>query len=127
MSEGLRLDKWLWFARFCKSRSLAQAYCKEGRVNINGEVSRKPNHLVHEGDLVVFTVGPIRRTVTVKALGSRRGPASEAVLLYEEPHPPERLDGAKAEAPLYRVPGSGRPTKRERRALEKFFLDSRGD
>lgn len=127
MSDGLRVDKWLWFARFCKSRSLAQAHCKEGRIDINGETSRKPNRLIHVGDLVVFTLGPVRRTVTVTALGLRRGPASEAASLYDEPHPPERLDGPKTKAPLYRVPGSGRPTKRERRALEKFFIESRSE
>lgn len=124
MKEGLRIDKWLWFARFCKSRSLAQNLCAEGRVLIDGEKIDKPNRLVRIGDMVVVTLGPIRRTVEVKALGTRRGPATEAAELFNEPQPPERLDGAKREAPLYRTPGTGRPTKRERRALEKFFLEN---
>ena len=89
---------------------------------INGKKIEKPNRPVRIGDQIVITIGPVRRTVSVHALAVRRGPASEAVLLYEEPCPPERLDGAKKKAPLYRPPGSGRPTKRERRALEKFFL-----
>ncbi|MBT4738851.1 MAG: RNA-binding S4 domain-containing protein [Rhodospirillaceae bacterium] len=122
MSDGLRIDKWLWFARFCKTRSLAQNLCTDGRVTVNEEKIGKPNRLIRAGDKVVITIGPIRRTVSVSALGVRRGPAPEAVLLYEELNPPERLDGAKKMAPLYRTPGSGRPTKRDRRALEKFFL-----
>lgn len=124
MRDGLRIDKWLWFARFCKTRSLAQALCTEGRVLVDGEKFEKPNRLVRIGNEVIVTLGPIRRTVVVKALGARRGPAPEAALLFDEPNPPERLDGAKKEAPLYRAPGTGRPTKRERRALEKFFLEN---
>lgn len=91
-------------------------------MTVNEEKIGKPNRLIRAGDKVVITIGPIRRTVSVSALGVRRGPAPEAVLLYEELNPPERLDGAKKMAPLYRTPGSGRPTKRDRRALEKFFL-----
>lgn len=124
MKEGLRVDKWLWFARFCKSRSLAQTLCTEGRVFVDGEEVEKPNRLIRVGNVLVITLGPIRRTVIVQSLGARRGPASEAVQLYEERDPPERLDGAKKESPLHRAPGSGRPTKRERRALEKFFLEN---
>lgn len=126
MKDGLRIDKWLWFARFCKSRSLAQTLCTEGRVFVDGEKIEKPNRLVRVGQTVMVTLGPIRRTVIVQALGARRGPAPEAALLYDEPAPAERLDGAKRESPLHRPPGSGRPTKRERRALEKFFLEGRG-
>lgn len=91
-------------------------------MTINEEKITKPNRLIRIGDKIVITIGPIRRTVSVNALGVRRGPAPEAALLYEELNAPERLDGAKKMAPLYRSPGSGRPTKRERRALEKFFL-----
>ncbi len=96
-------------------------------MTINGEETRKPNRLIRLGDQLVITIGPIRRTVMVNALGVRRGPAPEAVLLYDELNPAERLDGAKKMAPLYRTPGSGRPTKRERRALEKFFLRNESD
>ncbi len=127
MNDGLRIDKWLWYARFCKTRSLAKTLCAEGRVLINGEAIQKPNRLVRVGDTLVVTLGPLRRTLIVKGLSSRRGSAPEAALLFEEPVEPERLDGAKKAAPLYRIPGSGRPTKRERRALEKFFLESRTD
>lgn len=127
MTSGLRVDKWLWFSRFCKTRSLAQTLCAGGRVLINGTEARKSKTLVRPGDTVVITVGPVRRTATVKALGTRRGPAPEAALLFEEHGEPERLDGAKKDAPLYRPPGAGRPTKRERRALEKFFLRNSTD
>ena len=127
MSDGLRVDKWLWFSRFCISRSLAQTLCAGGRILVNGIEARKSKVLVRPGDTVVITIGPMRRTVAVKALGTRRGPAPEAELLFEEQGEPERLDGAKKEAPLYRPPGTGRSTKRERRALEKFFLRSSTD
>lgn len=127
MSEGLRVDKWLWFSRFCKTRSLAQTLCDNGRIVINGTEARKPKTPVRIGDTLAITIGPVRRTVTVRALGVRRGPAPEAALLFDEQGEPERLDGAKREAPLYRTPGTGRPTKRERRALEKFFLRNTAD
>ncbi len=121
MNATLRIDKWLWFARFCKTRSLAQALCTEGRVTLNSEKVKKPNRLVRVGDTVAVVIGPIKRKVTVAALGERRGPASEAALLYEDPHPPERLNIEEKEVPFHRPRGAGRPTKRDRRALEKLF------
>ncbi len=72
MNDGLRIDKWLWYARFCKTRSLAKTLCAEGRVLINGEAIQKPNRLVRVGDTLVVTLGPLRRTLIVKGLSSRR-------------------------------------------------------
>ncbi len=87
----VRIDQWLWFARFVKSRSLAARLCAEGLVAINGGLVRKPNQAVRVGDVVALPQGGWRRTVRVLALGARRGPASEARLLYEEAAEAARL------------------------------------
>ena len=79
-----RLDQWLWFARFVKSRSLAARLCAAGAVTINGNAVTKPHQAVRVGDIVILPQGGRQRTVRVLALGARRGPASEARLLYEE-------------------------------------------
>ena len=79
-----RLDQWLWFARFAKSRSLAARLCAGGLVAVNNVAVAKANHLVRVGDTVAFPQGGYRRTVRVLALGVRRGPAIEARTLYEE-------------------------------------------
>ena len=79
-----RLDQWLWFARFAKSRSLASRLCTAGTIILNGIVVRKARHLIRIGDIIVVPQGVLSRTIRVKALGSRRGPSSEAQLLYEE-------------------------------------------
>jgi ribosome-associated heat shock protein Hsp15 len=79
-----RLDQWLWFARFVKSRSLAARLCAAGAVAINGIPVKKPNQSVRIGDVVVLPQGGWQRTVRVLALGSHRGPAIAARFLYEE-------------------------------------------
>jgi ribosome-associated heat shock protein Hsp15 len=79
-----RLDQWLWFARFVKSRSLAQRLCSAGSVLVNGISVSKANHAVRAGDIVVVMHRGWERTVRVVALGVRRGPASEARGLFEE-------------------------------------------
>ena len=79
-----RLDQWLWFARFVKSRSLAARLCAAGAVAVNGLPIKKANHLVRIGDIVVLPQGGWQRTVRVSALGLRRGPTAEARQLYEE-------------------------------------------
>ena len=91
MPETLRLDKWLWFARFFKTRSLAASVIAAGEVRLNGAVAGKPAQGVRAGDELVFPTGKRRRRVVVLALGERRGPAPEARALYreEEPPPPE--------------------------------------
>lgn len=91
MSGTLRIDKWLWFARFFKTRSLAASVVEDGEVRLNGAVIGKTSAPVRVGDELVFPTGKRRRRVTVLALGERRGPAPEAQSLYreEEPPPPE--------------------------------------
>ena len=119
--DRVRVDRWLWAARFVKSRSLASEAVKGGRVQVNG--SRvKPSRELRPGDRVEITSGPERRTVVVRALAERRGPASQAALLYEET--PESLAAREreaAEARLARAPGAdagARPTKRDRRLID---------
>ena len=86
-----RLDQWLWFARFVKTRSLGARLCTAGAVAINGVPVRKPNQSVRVGDVVVLPQGGWRLTVRVLALGTRRGPATEARSLYEEAAAATRL------------------------------------
>lgn len=96
-----RLDQWLWFARFVKSRSLASRLCAAGAVAVNGLAVKKGNHTVRLGDAIELPQGAFRHTVRVQALGERRGPAMEARLLYEETAAPVRLsDQVPAWTPL---------------------------
>jgi len=92
-----RVDQWLWFARFVKSRSLAARLCAAGAVTINGSAVTKPNQTVRVGDVVKLPQGGWQRTVRVLALGVRRGPASEARLLYEEAAAASRLSTVPSE------------------------------
>lgn len=114
---GLRLDKWLWFARFAKTRSLAAKLCGSGLVSVGGATVAKPGHLVRPGDVVTVEHGRTVRRVTVLALGNRRGPPAEARLLYAEPEPPRaRRDADRATwVPLFdddlSDAGSGRLAK----------------
>jgi ribosome-associated heat shock protein Hsp15 len=83
-AAGRRLDKWLFYARFVKSRALAAELATKGRVRINTVVVSKPHHRVRPGDVLTFPQGRTIRVVRVRALGERRGPASEARQLYED-------------------------------------------
>ncbi len=124
-AQGLRLDKWLWYARFFKSRSLASKVCDAGKVRVDGTRISKAHHLVRPGAVLTFPQSRHIRVVKVLALGSRRGPASEAKALYEDLKPPEpdnRLPrGADLKpAQVAPDPGAGRPNKKQRRALAKL-------
>ncbi len=121
--ETLRIDKWLWYARFFKSRSLAGRLCAAGRVRVNGTIVRKAHHALRPGDVLTFPQGPRIRVVRIVALGARRGPAAEARTLYDDLAPPEERRRRDAEAPppaADRPRGAGRPTKAERRAIERL-------
>lgn len=124
----LRLDKWLWFARFFKSRTLAAKLCQSRRIRINRTVIGKSKTLISEGDVITFPKGEYVRIIKILKLGKRRGPALEAKTLYEDLEPPlarkEIEDIEKKDirtAPVAeRERGSGRPTKTERRATDKL-------
>ena len=87
-SEGsagaLRLDKWLWQARFFKTRGLSAALIQKGRVRVNGQPVSKPGRAVRPGDVLTFPQGREVRVIRVTAIGDRRGPASEAQRLYDD-------------------------------------------
>lgn len=91
-SVSLRIDKWLWFARFFKTRSLAASVVEAGEVRLNGIAVPKASQTVKAGDELVFPTGKRLRRVTVLAVGQRRGPAPEARTLYQELDPPPRAD-----------------------------------
>ncbi len=114
-----RIDKWLWAARFFKSRTLAVAACNGGRVDVNGDAA-KPSKAVRAGDLLQVTLPRGRRIVRVAALADRRGSGSQAALLYEDLTPPPPPREARIRPPAYRPPGAGRPTKRERRRIDRL-------
>ena len=79
-----RLDKWLWYARFFKTRGLAQKACEAGRIRVNGRRITKAHRAVGPGDVLTFVQGRVVRIVRILAVAERRGPAPEARLLYEE-------------------------------------------
>jgi ribosome-associated heat shock protein Hsp15 len=118
----LRLDKWLWFARFVKTRSLATRLIVDGRMRVNGTPTQKAHYTVKVGDVLTFPLGPYIRVIKVVALGSRRGPAIEAQTLYEDLDPPRpAVPRQAASAPFEeRSPGSGRPTKRDGRKIAQL-------
>lgn len=115
---SLRVDKWLWAARFFKTRSLAAAACAGGRVDVNDEAA-KPARLVRPGDLIRVTLPRGKRIARVLGLSGRRGPAPEARQLYEDLTPPA-LPRIRRAPPPFRPPGAGRPTKRERRQIDRL-------
>lgn len=124
MSGGgsLRLDKYLWAARFFKTRGLAAEAIDAGRVSVNGERA-KPSKTVKAGDALAIRRPPFEQRVTVLAVSDRRGPAEEARRLYEETAESRAKREAVA-AELKSLPPpvfKGRPTKRDRRTLERFI------
>jgi ribosome-associated heat shock protein Hsp15 len=115
----MRVDKWLWAARFFKSRTLAAEACDGGKVDVNDQAV-KPSRLIRPGDRLVVGLPRIRRIVRVLALSERRGPGADAARLYDDltpPPPPRELRPAPT---AYRPPGAGRPTKRERREIDRL-------
>jgi ribosome-associated heat shock protein Hsp15 len=125
--DSLRIDKWLWAARFYKTRSLASDEVSKNRVQINGQ-DAKPSREVKVGHTVCMRQGAIEKTVIVKGISAARGPAPVAQLLYEET--PESLAKRNREAEqnrLAREPAHsiehGRPTKRDRRQIEHAWND----
>ncbi|MCW5219830.1 RNA-binding S4 domain-containing protein [Verminephrobacter aporrectodeae subsp. tuberculatae] len=120
----MRLDKWLWCARFYKTRGLATEEIGKGRVTVNGQLA-KPARELRCGDTVALRQGPVARTVIVRGLSATRGPAPVAQQLYEETA--DSL-AARAQAAQQRrlapEPAAslqeGRPTKRDRRAMERM-------
>jgi ribosome-associated heat shock protein Hsp15 len=116
-----RIDKWLWYARFFKSRSMATRLCKGRKLRINRRIVDKASASVKAGDVLTFPQGNRIRTIKVLEPGERRGPATEARTLYLDLAPPEAPAKAlpRANGGL-RQRGAGRPTKSDRRATDKL-------
>ena len=116
-----RLDKWLWQARFFKTRTIASKFVSDGNVRITrGEATSradKPSALIRPGETLVFSRNDRLRIIRILACAERRGPASEAQTLYEDLSPPPPAKTDVEELPFMRDKGAGRPTKKDRRAL----------
>jgi ribosome-associated heat shock protein Hsp15 len=124
MAESrVRLDRWLWAARFFKTRALAAAAVAGGKVQVNG-IRAKPAKQLQAGDSLRVRVGPYEWLVTVRGLSERRGPSKMAQALYEEAPAGraarERLAEQHKTAPAPTYQGKGRPTKKERREIERL-------
>ena len=134
---SLRLDKWLWHARFCKSRSLATKLCTAGKIRlaqaapgsnvtegaavkaVAPSLAAKPSQTVRPGDVLTFPLAGQVRVIRILGLGLRRGPAPEARTLYQD-LTPAQVRMRQESGPGLRAAGSGRPTKRDRRALDRL-------
>lgn len=117
-----RLDKWLFFARVVKSRSLAAKLIQSGRVRVNRDKAEQAAHPVKPDDVLTVTLDRRILVLKVRSGGVRRGPAEEARTLYDDLTPPAApRDAALPDAlPPFREAGSGRPTKKERRETDRF-------
>jgi len=120
-SETIRIDKWLWHARFFKTRTLAQNFVTGGNVRVNTLRISKANHSVKPGDVLTFVRGNVR-IIEISALADKRGPASIAQTLYNDlsPPPPKKDDPDRPAPVARRDNGAGRPTKRERRDTDRL-------
>lgn len=117
-----RLDKWLFFARVIKSRTLAAKFVGAGHVRVNGDKTNQPSQMVKPDDVLTISLERAIRIYRIVGCGTRRGPAPEAQALYEDLSPPPiekpktRFEALAAK----REPGSGRPTKKERREMDRL-------
>lgn len=122
LETSQRLDKWLWFARVAKSRTLAAAAVTEGKIKVNRMTAEKASQTVKVGDVITSRLTRTVRVLKVAGLGARRGPATEAQLLYEDltPPPPAKTEVQEPAPWGERSAGAGRPTKRDRRLTDEF-------
>lgn len=118
-----RLDKWLFFSRAVKSRTLAQKLIETGAVRVNSDRTVHTDHKVGAGDVLTMTVHERLLVWRILDPGSRRGPATEAATLYEDLSPPPVPREAALPVQAARDPGTGRPTKKERRDTDRLFDD----
>ncbi len=118
----MRLDKWLWHARFFKTRTLATEFAGAGNVRINARKQTRAGANVRPGDVLVFNLHEFVRVIEICALSQRRGPAGEAQTLYVDRDPPQPRSLLKSPhaKPALRPTGSGHPTKKQRRKQAIF-------
>jgi ribosome-associated heat shock protein Hsp15 len=122
--ESGRLDRWLWCARFFKTRTLASRLCAAGKIRVNRMIVTKAHYTLRAGDVLTFAQGDRVRVVKVTGFVPRRVSAAAAAGLYEDMSPPAPPRVAKAPSVAARDKGAGRPTKADRRAVDKL---RRGD
>jgi ribosome-associated heat shock protein Hsp15 len=126
VASAQRLDQWLWRARFFKTRTLASKFVSDGKVRVTrGENTLrvlKPSHSIAPGDVLTFSRTEHLRIIQIDGLANRRGPAREAQMLYTDQSPPPPPKNTRAAAAFDREKGAGRPTKKDRRALESLKL-----
>ena len=120
--QSMRVDKWLWHARFFKTRTLASKLAAAGNIRINGQKQSRAAATIRAGDVLTFPLNRDIRVIEVVALSIRRGPAPEAQALYIDRDPPQPKKRAEkiVEQAAFREAGSGRPTKKQRRAETEF-------
>lgn len=118
-----RIDRWLWFARFLKTRSLATKFVEQGKTRLTSPTASEPvrvtkaSYLVRVGDVLTFPIGRRVRVIKVLGIAARRGPAPEAQQLYEDLAPPAATETSHTKDPTTKPENARRPNKRERRAL----------
>jgi len=128
MDESLRearLDRWLWAVRLCKTRSQAAEACRAGKARVDGDRA-KPSRLVRGGETVRLQQGPVQRIARVRAPLEKRVGPKRVEDYMEDLTPPEEFERRRltaAQAVLKRDPGAGRPTKRDRRAIDRLLGD----
>lgn len=125
--ERQRLDKWLWYARIAKTRTLATRLVETGKARVNSTRVRKASRTVRAGDVITLVIHEQVRVLKVLACGVRRGPAAEARELYEDMNPPpapREKTSRPPPPPAQREQGTGRPTKRDRRQMDAWLSDS---
>lgn len=126
--DGQRLDKWLWYSRIAKTRTLATRLVESGKARVNSARVRKASRTVGAGDVITLVIHEQVRVLKVLACGVRRGPAAEARELYEDMSPPPAPREKRTQPPprpAQREPGTGRPTKRDRRQIDAWLCDSK--
>ena len=123
MAEDVRVDKWLWAVRIYKTRSQATEACRKGHVSI-GNLPVKPSRAVHIGEVVKVRKSPVVRSFRILALAEKRMSAKLTAGYLEDVTPPEELEIQEMQKNMRwitRDPGTGRPTKKDRRELDDFF------
>ncbi|MBT5185816.1 MAG: RNA-binding S4 domain-containing protein [Kordiimonadaceae bacterium] len=117
-----RIDVWLWHARFYKTRSLATKMVRGGKVRLNGNICKKASTFVSNEDVLTFVRADDILIAKVASISNRRGPAPEAQLLYKDLTPPKEVHSKlNKNLTAIREKGAGRPTKAERRAIDKLM------
>ncbi len=125
--EKQRLDKWLFFSRAVKSRTLAQKLIETGAIRVNSERTDRSDHKVGPGDVLTMTVHSRLLVWRILDAGERRGPAPEAATLYEDLSPPPVPRELAPPLQAVRDPGAGRPTKKDRRDIDRLRADDGED